>query len=126
MKLVTEFFDLSEAEKTSSRMRSAGVFTVVTSKRSYNLSRVKTGALRVGLWVVFEDQYHDAMQMLDNYNHKPKRVISAVEMNEIQDLAGAEISNSMKKLLQKSAAWLFGGILLALLIYVAIGIINDA
>ncbi len=126
MKLITEFFDLSEAERVSNRTRSAGVMTVVTSKRSYSLSRVKTGALKVGLWAVFEDQYDDALQLLDNHNHKPKRAISLTDMDEIQELARIETSNRVKKLLEKSAAWFFGSILLALVTYITIGIINDA
>ncbi len=126
MKLVTEFFDLSEAERVSDRMRSAGVMTVVTSKRSYNLSSVKTGALKVGLWAVFEDQYDDALQLLHNHNHKPKRAISLADMNEIQELSRIETSNRLQKLFEKSAAWFFGSILFALLTYITIGILNDA
>ncbi len=125
MKLIAEFFDLSEADRVSSRMRSAGVMTVVTSKRSYNLSSVKTGALKVGLWAVFEDQHDDALQLLNNHNHKPKKAISLKDMDEIQELARTETNNRLKRLLEKSAAWFFGSLLLALVTYITIGIIND-
>ena len=126
MKLVTEFYDLPEAEKISNRMRRAGVMTVVTSKRSYKLSRVKTGALKVGLWVVLDEQYQDAVQLLENHDHKPKRVIPLSEMDEIQNLARLHFGSGMKKLIEKSAALFFGGILLALVIFVVIGLIIDA
>ncbi len=126
MKLVTEFYDLTEAEDTSNRMRRAGVMTVVTGKRSFNLSPVRTGVLKVGLWAVFDDQYPDAVQLLQNRAHKPRRVISLAEMEEIQALASAQTGNGFKKLMEKSATLILGGVLLALLAYVAIGLIIDA
>ena len=126
MKLISEYYDLARAEGISERLRRAGVMTVVTSKRSYSLSRIRTGAFKVGLWAVFDDQAHDAVQLIHNRNHKPERIISLSEMEELEETVKEQFSAKWKKLTEKTAAWIFGVLLLALLLYVAVGIINDA
>lgn len=126
MKLVTEYFDSHEAEQTSNRIRSAGVMTVVTSVRSHNLSSFRTGALKVGLWVVFDDQYDDAIQLLDNPTHQPARKISLVEMEKLQKSARVRFKGFKEKIFEKIGTVLLAVILISLLAYVVIGIINDA
>lgn len=126
MKLVAQYSDLLDAEEVSERIRRAGVMTVITSKRSHNLSRFRTGALNVGLWAVFDDQYEDAVQLLKNRKHKPSRVISLEEMNELDIAAKEQIAFSSKKFFEKAATFVFGGALAALLAYVAWGLLNDA
>ena len=126
MKLIGQYLDSLEAENVSSRIRRAGVMTVVTSKRSYNLSRIRTGAFKVGLWVVFDDQYDDAIQLLKNRKHKPERIIPPGEMAELERTANEHFTFAGKRFLEKAATIIFGGALVALLMYVAVGLINDA
>ena len=126
MKLITQYSDSHDAESVSGRIRRAGVMTVVSSKRSHTLSSVRTGAFRVGLWVVFDDQYEDAIQLLENKDHKPRRVISLNEMMNMELNASKQLASVWKRFLENSAALLLGGILMAILIYVTWGILNDA
>ena len=65
MQLVTQFIDPSDATEANSRLRKAGVMTEITSLDPHIMSRSRTGALRIGLWVVFEDQFDDAVQLLE-------------------------------------------------------------
>ncbi|MCP4289360.1 MAG: hypothetical protein GY792_33890 [Gammaproteobacteria bacterium] len=103
MKLIEQYSDLLDAERVSKRIRRAGVMTVVTSKRSHNLSRVRTGALKVGLWAVFDDQHLDAIQLLENRKHKPSRVISLEEMAKLENTAKEQFASTSKKILEKAA-----------------------
>ena len=126
MKLVEQYSDLLDAERVSERIRRAGVMTIVTSKRSHNLSRIRTGAFKVGLWAVFDDQHLDAIQLLKNRKHKPSRVISLEEMAELEKTAKEQFASTSKKIFEKAATLIFGGALVALLLYVAWGFVNDA
>jgi len=126
MKLLAQYSDSLDAEGVSERMRRAGVMTVVTSKRSHNLSRFKTGAFKVGLWAVFDDQHDDAVQLLKNKRHKPGRVISLDEMKELENAAKDQFATTSKRFFEKAATLIFGGALVALLTYVVWGLINDA
>ena len=126
MKLVEEYNDSSEAEKNSLRIRRAGVMTVVTSKRSHSLSQTKTGAFKVGLWAVFDEQYEDAIHLLKNPKHKPVKKISLEKMSEIEKNVKNRFSLSVTSLFEKIAVFVFGGILLLLFIYVLIGIIKES
>lgn len=125
MKLIAQYSDLSDAESVSERIRLAGVMTVITSKRSHNLSRTRTGALNVGLWAVFDDQYADAVQLLKNKKHSPGRVIPLEKMEELESVAKEQFAISSKKFFEKVAALIFGSALLALILYVAWGFLYN-
>jgi len=126
MKLITEYDELSKAEEISDRLRRAGVMTVVTGKNSFRLSSSKTGVLKVGLWVVFDDQYKDAILLLKNRKHKPFRKLSLKEINDLDESAKRKLSFSGKKIFEKIAVFITSSIIILLVIYVAIGVIKEA
>ena len=84
MQLITQFIDPSDATEANSRLRRAGVMTEITSLDPHIMSNSRTGALRIGLWVVFEDQFDDAVRLLEDPDHVPHRVISLSEMSRIK------------------------------------------
>jgi len=126
MKLVTQFIDPREATEANTRLRQAGVMTEITSLDTHIMSRSKTGALRIGLWVVFEDQFDDAVQLLEDKNHVPNRVVPLSEMNKIKSTTRESWLKSGHKMLVNSATIIFGTCLLGLVVYVAIGILSGA
>jgi len=71
------------------------------------MSASRTGALRIGLWVVFEDQFDDAVQFLENPDHVPHRVISWSEMQKIKSTTGDGWLESGKKQLANLATMIF-------------------
>ncbi len=83
MKLITLYVDPGEAQEASARLRAAGVMTRITVEDPHNIKPSKSGAKRIGLSVVFDDQFEDAVQLLKNPDHVPGRVISQAEMDEI-------------------------------------------
>ena len=121
MKLVTQYFDLNEAEIENQRLRLSGVMSVVLSKKLSRLGARFSGHYKVGLWVVFDDQYEDARQLLENINHVPKRVISQKEMEEIERSSKSGFSMFEQTFIRNAALILMGFLLMALLAYAALG-----
>ena len=61
---------------------------VVLGKRLTKIPQFMGGSRQVGLWVVFDDQVHDAIQLLENRKHTPTRQMSLSEMKQVEDVAG--------------------------------------
>jgi hypothetical protein len=125
MQLVTQFIDPSDATEANTRLREAGVMTEITSLDPHIMSSSRTGALRIGLWVVFEDQFDDAVRLLEDPNHVPQRVISLSEMDKIKSTAQNSWLKSGYKMPRNLATIVFGACLFGLVVYVTIGFLND-
>jgi len=126
MKLVTQYFDLNEADKENQRLRQSGVMTVVLSKKLSRLGAKFSGHYKTSLWVVFDDQFKDARQLLENQNHVPKRVISKEEMEDIEHSSKKEFLIFEQNFIRNAAIIITGFLLIALLAYAAFGTANDA
>jgi hypothetical protein len=126
MQLVTQFIDPSDATEANSRLRKAGVMTEITSLDPHIMSGSRTGALRIGLWVVFEDQFDDAVRLLEDPDHVPHRVISISEMNRIKPTTDDSWLESGQRKLAILATLIFGACLLGLIVYVAFGMLKSA
>jgi len=126
MKLVTQYFDLNEAEKENQRLRQSGVMTVVLSKKLSRLGAKFSGHYKISLWVVFDDQFEDARQLLENKNHLPQRVISQKEMEDVEHSSKKDFSMFEQTFIRNAAIILMGFLLMALLAYAALGTANDA
>jgi hypothetical protein len=118
MQLVTQFIDPSDATAANSRLRKAGVMTEITSLDPHIMTSSRTGALRIGLWVVFEDQFDDAVQLLEDPDHVPHRVISLSEMNRIKSTTRDSWFRSGQKNLGILATLIFAACLFGLVVYV--------
>lgn len=85
MKLLSEFESEEFAEKTSEDFRNKGILTYISSADSKRLGSFKTGALKVGLWVVIDEQYEDALLLLRDPSHQVKVHLSSEEMQLLED-----------------------------------------
>ena len=73
--LLIYYVDPGEAAATSRRLRAAGIAVEVASVDPHNIQPSRSGTQRVGVWVVFDDQFEDAVQLLQNPHHVPRRII---------------------------------------------------
>jgi len=89
MKLVTLYIDPGVATEANSRLRQAGVMTQLSVVDPHNMKPSKSGAERIALSVVFDDQFDDAVKLLENPRHVPQRKISIAEMNQIESAGRA-------------------------------------
>ena len=106
MKLLEQFYDENVASELAWKFREKGILTHVSSQNSHQLGSIKTGALKVGLWVVLEKQYTDAEMLHKNENHKVMYPLSEEEMlvieNEAKESFSNEISISYTKVANKA------------------------
>lgn len=112
MKLVTLYVDPADANEANSRLREAGVMTQISMVDPHNIKPSKSGAVRFGLSVVFDDQLDDAVELLGNPHHVPKRKISLAEMNEIESAGNKGLLKARTGLPQTAAILIFVACLL--------------
>ena len=112
-----------------------GAGTLVKGMMTTELETQYKGALRHALdkgYAVLEhgrsavDAVEEAVKLLEDPNHIPKRIIPLNEMSKVKSSTQQSWLKSGKDLLENSAAIIFGACLLGLVAYVAIGILNDA
>lgn len=84
MKLIQGFHSEVDAETARDKLRKRGILAYISSKGSYNLSSVYTGAFKVGLWAVLDNQYHDACKILSKAQCKVRYPLSEDQMLEIE------------------------------------------
>ena len=114
MKLVTLYIDPVDAAEANERLRQAGVMTRMTMVDPHNIKPSKSGAERIGLSVVFDD---DAVQLLENPHHVPQRKISLAEMNEIDSTGEEGLAGLRAGLMQKATTMILAACLLGLIVY---------
>ncbi len=84
MKVVTQYVDSGDASKAKAQLRAAGIMADIAIIDPHFIQPSKSGAVRIELWVEFDDQFDDAVQLLKNPDHIPKRVITLAEMEKIE------------------------------------------
>lgn len=84
MKLIENFDSSQDAEEISSKLRKKGIMTFISSQNSHRISRYRSGATTVGLWIVLPEQYADAIAVLKNKNHYVSKPLSQNEMYELE------------------------------------------
>ncbi len=100
MKLVNQYFNQSNAYADAEKLKRKGIKVFVSSINSHQLSRSRTGALKVGLWVVYNFQLNDAIACLKDNKHKvvykfPKDIMS--ESSIQNSLNKSQASNMILK-----------------------------
>ena len=113
MQLIKQFESVEEAELTSKNLENRGILTHVSSKRSHNLSRHRTGAIKVGLWSMLDYQYDDAVSFLNNKSHIITTSIPKEEIEQLKLHASTEFKKSMNKFL----VYAFSGVLSLILLF---------
>ena len=105
MKLITQFSDIEKANQYQLILRKAGVLAHVSSSNSYMLSQVRTGALKVGVWVVLDEQFADAKSLLSNPNHKVKLALSEEHLVALEREAKKSQLSITQRIFENIAAW---------------------
>lgn len=126
MKLLTQFYELQQATELNTALRDAGIMTFMSSVNSHMLSSTRTGAMRVGIWVVLDEQFNDAITLLSNPEHIPKKRLSFEEMEALEEEAYAQQEASNQKRIESIAAWVIGSALIGLLGYVVYSVVRSA
>ena len=99
MKLVTHFIDPTEASAAKSRLCKAGVMAEVSSVDPHIIRPSKSGAERIGLWVVHDDQLEDALFLLENPDHVLPRITPFSQMKDSDPSESKSLLRATKKFL---------------------------
>ena len=84
MKLVDQYIDPNMATAARVRLRIAGIASHVDTMDPHNIQPSKSGETRIGLWVIEDDQHQDAVMVLVNPEHVPRRVLSLDEISRLE------------------------------------------
>ncbi len=120
MKLIRHFVDPAEASEVCARLRAAGIMSEVNSLDPHVIKPSKSGSVRVGLWVIFDEQHDDAVQLLDNPDHIPRQIMTPEEMNKIKPSAADASQQPNKKRAETATTLLLMACLFGLIIYTVI------
>ena len=91
MKILTDFTSVIDAEQCALDFRQKGILLHVASADSVR-NNLESGAFKATVWVVVDDQYNDARELLNSPDHEPGLALSEEEMVRLEQ-AGAEAFN---------------------------------
>lgn len=117
MKLVDQYIDPKEAAAVRSRLRQAGIACIVDSMDPHSVQPSKSGATHIGLWVLAEAQYEDALRMLEDPAYLPPHGLSPQEIELLE--ADAARRTKSKRLSDIALAALLFACLLGLILFTA-------
>lgn len=117
MKLVDQYIDPVEAAAARGRLRAAGIACLVDRMDPHSIQPSKSGATHLGLWILADDQYEDALRLLEDPAHLPRRSLSPDEVKRLE--AAAEGRSRSKRLADNALAALLFACLLGLILFTA-------
>ena len=86
MKLLEQYQSSYDAERVAMDLRRNGILAQVSDKYS-NTHSFASGSFKVGLWVVLDEQYEDALGLLANADYTVLNPLSEAEMLAIEGAA---------------------------------------
>ena len=101
MKLIHQYIDLGEASDAKSRLSEAGIMAEVSLVDPHIIQPSKSGAQRIGLWVVNDNQFKDALRLLENTAPVPQQYTSLEEMHQADLHTNTNLFIAMKNILKK-------------------------
>lgn len=104
MKLLKEFEYESDAETLIARLRRAGVLAVALNRGASNLSGATASAVKVAVWVVIDEQFDDAYELLRNKCHPVKNPLTEEQMVQLANEA-AITHSSLPRYLMAAAVF---------------------
>jgi len=120
MKLLKLVTTLQEAKNIAATLKSAGILIFIANEETRPLTtqKVNMGLVKVGVWVVLDHQYDDAIAVLSNPRHIVKHPLTKQELNAMSRELRTPFSRHAKKLLHVIAAITAGVIALCIFAYI--------
>jgi len=96
MKLLQEYLSVSEAEEAEAWFRARGVLTRLESSGVSQLYGIAGSAVKVGLWVVLDEQVVDAEALFADKHHVVSHKLSVSEIQALEDQGKVQIASLTK------------------------------
>ena len=99
MQLIGQYHNESEADLIAAKLEEQGILTFISGRESLRLMRYRAGIFDVGLWVVLDHQYDDAIALLNDPGHTVESPLTAEEMAYLRAQASSQSSSLFNKFL---------------------------
>ena len=93
MQLLRKYTSLIDAQQAAMNLRSCGIATHIAGKESFRAAPMFSGAFYVGLWVVLDHQYDDALALLDDPEHPVRDPLPEEDIAVLEADFNGEVSN---------------------------------
>lgn len=84
MRMIAKYETRSQAQERAAFLQAHGIATHITDMTALRLNLAHQGRFRAGLWVVFENQYEDAIGLLESPDHEVSNPLSVDQLEHIQ------------------------------------------
>lgn len=84
MKLVDQYIDPDAAAAARRRLREAGIASRVDSMDPHSVQPSKSGTTHIGLWVLDDEQFEDALRALEDPAYLVQRKLSPNEIDRLE------------------------------------------
>lgn len=119
MKLLDQYIDPNQAAAARHRLREAGIASWVDTMDPHSIQPSRSGTTHIGLWVLQDDQFDDAIKILVDPEHVARVILSPDQIDRLE--SSAEKQSKPKRPFSEvvmTIALLAG--LMALILYTAI------
>lgn len=89
MKLLEQYQSTYDAERVALELRRKGILAQVSDKFA-NPHSFASGAFKVGLWVIVDEQFDDAFSVLNDQDYEVQNPLTEVEMIAIEQAAAVQ------------------------------------
>ena len=117
MKLLNQYLDPADATSARELLSAAGIASLVEAMDPHSIQPSKSGATHVGLWVLADDQLDDAIKVLENPDHVPRRVLTPAEITRLEKRANQRVQKS--RLLDKALLVILVACFMGLIVFTA-------
>jgi len=115
MKLITASSNESDIAEKSNFLRKKGILTSTSNENARKLGLPIRGEL--GLWVVINEQYQDAVECLNNPEHAVENPLSIEQMLELESAASKVLGTAIDSFANKLALFLVVAVIVGFLAY---------
>jgi hypothetical protein len=115
MKLITRSSDKLYIAEKSTFLRSKGILTSLSGENAAQIGYPANSEL--GLWVVINEQYEDAIACLNNENHEVKNPLSPEQMLELEVATANSLRAAIDSFGSKLALFLVVAFIVGFLVY---------
>ena len=94
MKLLNQYLHRNDAAEARETLRAAGVATLVEAMGPRSAMPSRSESTHIGLWVLSDEQYEDAIRVLEDPTHRPQRVLGESEITRLEQRAVKRVAKT--------------------------------
>jgi len=97
VRMVAKYETRSEAAERAAFLQAHGIATHLSDMTSMRMNLAHQGRYRVGLWVVLEAQYDDAIGLLESPEHEVSNPLSVDQMHHMETEGAAQAKKTLTR-----------------------------